>query len=775
MRSKGARRGRLAAVAGAIVGLLAGSAYGEVVAREDLFGHEVRVERARDGAVSLVVPGAPGVTLSASGTPRVERVTVGAGAVLVVRVEGEAPAAALVAGTRGAAPVVLFQGRLRLTGEDVGERVATEILVRDLDGDGAADVVLLERREDVRVCGAGLAPVHARAVAPQSLRLVPVVLNPLRGDLYADALPPARAVNAVAVTGTERALLPALTFGPGISGGAPADAPAVLTDRRDETTWRLRDRDVLTATAMTAGVPVERVVLTAPPAPYALPRTFTLLLEPAHQRVDVTVPAGLVVPPGGRIAVPIVPARAVSCLSLVPTDRSAAAALALAEVELATPLDRDPNAIEALVRALEGGQGEQAATLLAALGARGVDAVAAALPRLGEQGAHRAIRLLATARTPAAATALVAALGRRDVADEARTALQRFGAAGLDALASVVATDARAADLILVARAPLDARLRAMVGVLTAAPAVWRQARGAVLALVGEAARAGAMGTWLALVPAETGPAARALSVATEAATDDAQRAEVAAHARALEPRTFADRFRLLVPLAGDAEGRAAVARVALEDPDADLRAEAVRALRIAGGARETLVRALEDPVPRVRAEAAAGLAGQPEGRAALEVRLARDGWPGVRAAAATALAGDGANAPALLAALDDPSVFAVRAVIAALERTPAPAIGPRLMAFAEDLRRNPELRSDALAALANRCERGVSDRLIALFDRQSDPVLPPAEQAVGHAALAALARIDPARARAELRRLEANPLGVAALERAMRNACPAR
>jgi hypothetical protein len=54
----------------------------------------------------------------------------------------------------------------------------------------------------------------------------------------------------------------------------------------------------------------------------------------------------------------------------------------------------------------------------------------------------------------------------------------------------------------------------------------------------------------------------------------------------------------------------------------------------------------------------------------------------------------------------------------------------------------------------------------------QIDPALPEGEQAVGHAALAALARIDIVRARALLERMEANGAARTALEAAGRDAC---
>jgi hypothetical protein len=101
--------------------------------------------------------------------------------------------------------------------------------------------------------------------------------------------------------------------------------------------------------------------------------------------------------------------------------------------------------------------------------------------------------------------------------------------------------------------------------------------------------------------------------------------------------------------------------------------------------------------------------------------------------------------------------------------------VGARLVAFARDPRRNPVLRVDALGALGARCERAQSQAIEALAVSQLDSSLPEGEQLVGHAALAALARIDLPRARAMLERMDANAMARTALDVAARGACPAR
>ena len=75
---------------------------------------------------------------------------------------------------------------------------------------------------------------------------------------------------------------------------------------------------------------------------------------------------------------------------------------------------------------------------------------------------------------------------------------------------------------------------------------------------------------------------------------------------------------------------------------------------------------------------------------------------------------------------------------------------------------------------VALRFDRAAGDGLESIANTVGDAALPPYEQEVAHAALAALARIDGARARAFLARSEANAEARAAVERAARGGCSA-
>ncbi len=761
--------------------LVAKSSRAEVVARQTMAGVEVRVDRDRSGALSLVVPGQANVRLAAGGRVTAALVPMGTAGAWVVRVDGDQPAAALVTASAQQAPTVLFAGALAPASEDPGEAHRFELIVRDLSGRGAPDVVLAERRDDVRLCSGGRPLVAARAVNPATMRFANVTLNPLRADLAESPFPAARTVVPIAMPGMQRSALPSLNVGIRVANGVVQSGALGLTDHAPETSVPIRPHDFVAGAVTLAGLRAERIVLTAPAAPARLPSSFTLLLD--DQRVDVTVPPTLLIRPGERLAVPLAPARTLHCVAMIATEPPSTGApvvpnapTALAELEIWSEVDRAPDAaLGSLVRALDSAAGDEAAQLLEALGAPAIAPVALALPTLAPSGARRAIHVLSAARTAASATALVGALGRLDVADDAQLALVRMGATALDALGSVAAIDPRAAAAIETLSAPIELRLRAMANALSGDVGPWRRARRSVVSLVRRAVAANALGPWLAALPEAVGPRIRGLVIAAEASGSAEDRAVIAARARSITTADFDDRYRLLMPLRGDAEGAALVAHVATDDSDADLRAEAVRVLADTPSAREAVVHALRDPVPRVRAAAVAALARDTSARAQIADRLVHDTWPSVRARAALSLTSDAAAVPILLHALDDPSVVTVRAILESLTRSPGTGFSSTLVRYAEDPRRNPELRQEAVGVLHARCERGALEGLERIANSQLDPALPPTEQAVGLAALAALAHIDPARARDFLRRSEANSVAAAAVERALRQPCPRR
>lgn len=733
----------------------------------------VQVEARAEGGAVTVRLGAGAPQNIGRGTIRSERISVGAGEALVVRVEGERPGAALIAGSSAVAATVLYAAPSVSMGEDVADRVVTE--VRTITDRGQRTIVIGERRNELGLCGLGAPLVATRVLDATTLRLVSRAVDPFT-VLPAEIPSAGISVAAIPVDASARSSgVPALV-GQGQSVGGAARGPAFeLFDRRANTQWSASELDFVVARVIPATVPIERVVFTLPAAPAGLPRALSIVLGP--QRYDVTIGPGLATA-GGRVAVPIVPARPSGCVAVIVRTASSAAQTAIAELSVATALDRDADPLGTLARQLDGDGADGAAQALSAVGAPAIAAIAAALPSLRTSGARRAVRVLSSLRTPASADALVVALGREDTAEVAREAIVRMGDSALEALSRLVVTDARAADALLVVRAPRSARAAAMIPALGADRVVWRNARGPLVSLLRDATDE-EQRAWLAALPQSPARARlRGLAALFEATRTAEVRAEVSAASLATTVDGFAERFLQIGSLAASADGRRALEQLVAEGRDADLRHEAVRALAAAARrgeiavVRGALTRATGDRTPRVRAEALAGLAADHEGRVVVARVLGADAWPSVRASAIEALTGQADSVDALYRALDDMSVLVVRATLTALERTQAPGVAARLVAFAADPRRNPTLRIDALGTVGVRCDRSVAPELERLVLSQIDPALPEGEQAVGHAALAALAKVDIQRARALLERMDANATARTALEAAGRGAC---
>lgn len=451
-------------------------------------------QRSASGDVTVRL-GASEPIVIGRGELRTERLAIGSGVALVVRVEGERPGAAILAGSAAIPAAILFAGPTVTMGEDVADRVVTE--VRTITEQGHQTVVIGERRNGTGLCGLGATLVATRVIDPTTLRLVARAVDPfalLPSEIPATGI----AVAAIPVEATARSAgVPALV-GQGQSVGGVARGPAFeLFDRRATTQWNASELDFVVARVIPATVPIERVVFTLPAAPAGLPRALSIVLGP--QRYDVTIGPGLAAA-GGRVAVPIVPARPSGCIAVVVRTASTAAQTAIAEVSVASALDREADPLATLARQLDGDGADGAAQALSAIGAPAVTAIAAALPSLRTSGARRAVRVLSSLRTPASAEALVVALGRNDTADVARDAIVRMGDSALEALSRLVVTDARAADALLVVRAPRSARAAAMIPALGSEREVWRNARGPLVSLLRDATDE-EQRAWLAALP----------------------------------------------------------------------------------------------------------------------------------------------------------------------------------------------------------------------------------------------------------------------------------
>jgi hypothetical protein len=729
----------------------------------------------RTGGVSLRADGGAWRAVGV-GAIRVERAGLGGRVeALIVRVEGAQPGLAVLVGGASSRVEFVHAGPTITRGEDVSDRSVTDVVTRPRP-DGARQILLGQRRGELSLCGLGAPMVETRALDPVSRRWEPVTVDPL-ATLAIPERGEGTAIAAVPVDPNGRtAGVPALIGQSSLRQGALGGPWSELHDGRAETVWTADEGAVAVARVLPGSLPLERVILQAPLHGPALPRALTLIV--GAQRLEVAIDPSLS-RSGARVAIPLVPARPASCVAIIARGAPLTSGAAIAGVSVGSALDRASDPVGELVRALGEAQDDAAVEALAVVGARAVPAIAAALPSLASRGARRAVRLLASHPTPASAEALVGALARDDLDGLARDAVVRLGAVALAPLSLRVATDGRAADVILALRAERLARARALLPALSADPSVWRRARGPLRALLAECDEA-EQRSWLEaariLVPRA---ALRAAAVLLDASRAEGVRREATTAALAVETDDFSLKFLKLSALGGSPEGVARLAVVVAQERDPDLRFEAVRALGASSirgeQARAAIERALGDSVPRVRAEALRAMPIDGGARALIAGSLATDRWPRVRAEAAERLAGDARSADALLGALEDPSVAVVQSALAALERTRHVAIAPRLLAFARDPSRNPALRIDALGALGARCDRTEVQGLEALAVSQLDAALPEPEQRVGHAALAALARIEPTRARAVLSRMEANATARSALEVAARGACGAR
>lgn len=727
------------------------------------------------------------VTVSLNGTPpqrigrgtvAIERVPIATGEALIARVTGEQPGAAVIAGSPTILPEILQAGPQLVVGEDAVDRTETIVVVRDMTGDGRPDVVVGQRRPELTLCGLGAPLINTRAISPTSLRLSPVHMDPI-ASLATAPTGTVRTVAAVPVDASASMLNVPLLSGTGRSVGGVLSAPATqLNDLHPNTVWTGNSQDFVVLRVLPADLPIERLVFTVGPVPAQFPRELSVIV--GSQRINVTFNPALTQVAGARVAVPLVPPIAASCAAIIlgGTQNSQA----IADVLATSALDHTENAIDGLVLSLNEPQGEHAVGILHAIGIHAIRSLREHFATLNAQGARRAVRILAAFPQGESAEALVQALGRDETTTAARDALLRMGPVAFSALSTMTTTDARAVAILRAMRGDITIRADAAKHAVEAEPAVWHESRGHLQALLSELPNQEALLRWVnnrvgTLLERDRRAVYRSLAVGLAAAQDEPTRSAITARALAIQGESFGEKFLRLSSLGGSPEGIAELGQILRGDNDSDLRDEAARVL-VSLSARVDSVRpvlrgALTDQTPRVRITALAGLHGDEPSRVLIERTLHDDRWPIVRAAAAETLIGMPSATNALLTALDDPSVIVVRATLNTLAQTPGTPVAARLVAFARDTHRYPDLRVDALAAIGQRCDQSAIGALEELVVDRVDPALPDEEQRVGHAALGTIARLNPARARVFLQRMDGNAFAVAAVERAARHACP--
>jgi HEAT repeat protein len=686
--------------------------------------------------------------------------------VVVVSVPSDRPEkrfeAVVAAPLAGSAPVVLFAGLTGLAEGEDGVRHGGMVIVAGPDETGARSVAIGEAHEDLAICGRPtiLAP---REVDARDLSLRPAKVQRLDAAERAGA--PRLTAERVA-DGTP--LAPALLHAVGASS-AVGD-PAAVTDGNLETTWAegrggsgKGEFVLMNAPAELAIEGVEFAVRPpqATPARGVAPKELWLATSKAL--FGITFPEDAWAHPGARYRVRFPTPLKDDCLAVVldsAYDERSDANVTLAEVSAVTALG-SANLSE-LVGALAGGgpKAQNAKVVLRSLGASAFAAVAAGFSQLDEGGRRAALEVIDAAPCATSAPVYVDAfLGPYDAQRiHARDHLPRCGAEAAPLLAPRLRT-AQGRELTVLADlladiAP-DRAVELFVPLMEPAAVERRAALRTALGRVAD--RPAATPSIRHVLGDPATPEVALLDVLRALGTraqDFMPEAESALTRLGSPGAEFRVRYLRVAP-AGELAAGAPTARTLLDgalvsDSDARVRAAAAHAVRDPRAFQASLLRALVDPDPRVRMEAAHDLAGAADGPAtpALVSTLKHDAWPAVRGLAAEAL---GAAPPStdtderLVKAVGDDSWVVKRAALAALGMRGARAHGDVALERLDDDEEWPAVRLSAARALGELCHEPALGSLTKHARSLADPLASPEERGIGYAALGALRDLAPA------------------------------
>jgi hypothetical protein len=683
---------------------------------------------------------------------------------IVVTVPGDVPSksyeAVVVAPLGGSAPTVLFSGVTGLASGEDGLRHGGMVVVSDPDENGARRILVGEQREDVMLCG------RPSILAPRMIDARDLTLRPAKVQRLTSA--ERNAAPRIAATRTAGAIAGAPLLR-AVSASSAVGNPAALTDGNPETTWAENrggsgkgEFVVMNAPPELPMVGVEILVRPEKATPPRGVAPRELWLVTSKQAFLVTLPEDAWKAPGARYVARFPSPIKDDCLAIAiesAFDERADIEVTLSEVSLESPFAGQ--SIDALVAALAGGgaRAEGAKAVLRTLGQPAYDAVLAKYPSLDEGGRRVALEVLDGAPCASSAPAFVKALespveGQRlhaearlpRCAKEAAPLLvAALGTAQGPAFASLAST--------LAAIAPAEA-VRAFVPLFDERNVERRKAlRMALGRTVKLAAAAPAIRQVLA--DPKT-PKVALLDVLRSLGPLAPLFANEAAAALARLGGSNAD-FRtryLQVAPAGVLAPSVAVARALLalsltSDKDPRVRSAAARAVVDARQLQAELVRALQDPEMRVRAEAARSLAGAPDGpaTAALLARLEEDPWPLVRATSAAALGGaqkGGAPDAKLARALEDEAWLVRREALGALGRRGARAHTRAVIERLEDKEERFDVRIAAARSLGLLCDPAAVGSLTKQLAPLADPYGSLESRGIAVAALAALRDLGP-------------------------------
>jgi HEAT repeat protein len=651
-------------------------------------------------------------------------------------------------------PLVVFAGRTGYTeGVDGERRGAALQIVRRTQGER---VLVGEMREDVNLCGRPTL-LGPRLLTPAQLELEPASAQRLGAEerRAATALRAERMPTASPASNPLRAVAASSALGD----------PGAISDGDPSTRWSEARAGAGRGEFVVLRAPADRplsgfdLLLRAAGAGarVAAPRDAWLATRSALYRVSW--PEDAVQRPGAWYHVQLPAPVYTDCVALV-LERADSDA-ETAEVGVAELIGRvaTPTLAPELAAArldTPGADGDAALAALLDAGEPGIAATLARFEAQGSLGRQRALEVLERGSCERVASVYARLLSDPVQGSRAERRLRQCGAAAAAALvAAYEQSDADGRRALL----PLMASIAPAAGIPLFAAALQRtqgRERDAYRDAFSAAARRGEAHDAVARELADTTRAPRASLELLRLLGDDIvahEPAAGAALARIVQaPPIFAVRFLALAPAARLSSRDAAALefmRVALQDPDPHLRAEAVRRAPANALLLPALVTATGDAEVRVRAAAAERLGelGVASAESALVQRLAEDRWPLVRAAAASALAhvGTAANAErVLVGALDDASPGVRRAALFALGARGALSVAGAVAARFQDDDEAPSVRAAAAQTLAALCTQRWVDDLTAVALWLREPGRPDPQLDLARASLSALGHLAP-------------------------------
>jgi hypothetical protein len=648
---------------------------------------------------------------------------------------------------------------------DPGERSGKAVQIVP---NGATSFVLVgDTREDVRICGQTTTLLDPLALYPGSLELRPATVQRLSAEQQNDA----EKITAVDKGATFDAPLAQLLVARASS--VPESRGAELTDRNLQTVWRehrpgIGQGEFVVMSAPKA-VPITRMqVVVAPPnaagtTSGAGPKTFYLVTSTGA--FEVTIPGDGWAKPGETYEVVFPHPVETSCLALV-LDSAYSRGLAhpdvgVAEVAAFSEFDAPGATLDDVAKRLSSERGIAAAQVLERAGGGALAAVANAYDALDARGRALAMDVAASheecdAAGPLLARGLCEPTGQAH--RKAREKLERCKGAA-PSLVQRMREDAasRACIAPLLATMAPEQALEPIADALAEAQEDDHGTRAALRAAFSSALAASPRRPLGALLgdPHRSASGRLELMRAAETRVGEAPAESEATVAELLSGSpTLRMRYLVLGPLSELARGgdRAAAARLAdavVRDPDGRVRARAAELGVGLPDVTAALVRAAEDPEPRVREAALGSLApaAVPDAARLGVDTLAHDGWWFVKVQAVAVLMnvpGSAAVDDALGDALHDPSVKVRAGALLALARHRAVSSRDAVRERLDDPGEDPQVRASAAGALGALCDADSADRLTELARALASPTTDDDAQQLGFAALFGLAALQP-------------------------------